>query len=254
MTTRSKSFPWPFPPQYMANSWFPHDSTASTDSKLLRLRQKYGWEGYGIYFAILEWMWQSADAKMPESDIEVLGTLLGKRSDFVRHLVDFCEVIGLFQKVAGNYLSERLVSEKQKEIEKSAKARQSAENRWRKNCAKVMRTHSEGNAPPTHHTHHIDTTYLSSHANELEKLSERVALVFGSPKKITDAAKDKWRVRRKSYSAEELYRAFENLLNEPDHWKLTHNGSRPLAWWLHSDERIEEMLSCHLKNSLQQNA
>ena len=38
----------------MQNSYFPHDSNARNSDKLLPVRMKYGAEGYGIYFMLLE--------------------------------------------------------------------------------------------------------------------------------------------------------------------------------------------------------
>lgn len=32
------------------NSYFPHDSNARNDAKILKVRMKYGAEGYGVYF------------------------------------------------------------------------------------------------------------------------------------------------------------------------------------------------------------
>ena len=36
------------------NSYFPHDSNARNDAKILKVRMKYGAEGYGVYFMLLE--------------------------------------------------------------------------------------------------------------------------------------------------------------------------------------------------------
>ncbi|MDR1340109.1 MAG: DUF4373 domain-containing protein [Prevotellaceae bacterium] len=38
----------------MDEHYFPHYSNARSDDKILAVRMKYGMEGYGIYFAILE--------------------------------------------------------------------------------------------------------------------------------------------------------------------------------------------------------
>ena len=38
----------------MNDSYFPHDSNARNSDKLIPVRMKYGAEGYGIYFMILE--------------------------------------------------------------------------------------------------------------------------------------------------------------------------------------------------------
>lgn len=43
--------------------YFPHDSNARNDEKIIAVRMKYGIEGYGIYFAILEKLRESADYK-----------------------------------------------------------------------------------------------------------------------------------------------------------------------------------------------
>jgi len=64
---------------------------------------------------------------------------------------------------------------------------------------------------------------------------------------LTKEARGKLKTRLKSYSMEELKEAFLNLANEPDLWKIKNNGFRSLSWWLHSDDRIEEMRNCHKK-------
>lgn len=71
--------------------------------------------------------------------------------------------------------------------------------------------------------------------------------VLGHQKTFTRDALEKWRARRRKFSARDLAAAFANLRNEPDQWKIENNGHRPLSWWLKSDERIEEMQVCHLK-------
>lgn len=43
------------------NSYFPHDSNARNSDKLLPIRMKYGAEGYGIYFMLLERLREEAD-------------------------------------------------------------------------------------------------------------------------------------------------------------------------------------------------
>lgn len=71
--------------------------------------------------------------------------------------------------------------------------------------------------------------------------------IFPNEKTINDKVKEKWAARRKTFGAKKIAEAFANLVNEPDKWKIKNNGQRPLSWWLHSDERIEEMFACHLK-------
>ena len=91
--------------------------------------------------------------------------------------------------------------------------------------------------------------YMSDSETELTEFVRVCSVVFGHEKRMTKDARKKYAIRRGVYGADQLLTAFKNLLNEPDGWKLKNNGFRPLAWWLHNDERIEEMLTCHLKVS-----
>ena len=45
----------------MANEayYFSHDSNARNDEKVLMLRAKHGWEGYGLYWALVEMMFEN---------------------------------------------------------------------------------------------------------------------------------------------------------------------------------------------------
>lgn len=45
----------------MSNIYFSHDSNARNDDKILALRMKHGWEGYGLYWAIVEKLRDSSD-------------------------------------------------------------------------------------------------------------------------------------------------------------------------------------------------
>lgn len=53
------------------NSYFSHDSDARNDEKIIKLRMKYGAEGYGIYFMILERL-RSSKEYMSTTDYNTL--------------------------------------------------------------------------------------------------------------------------------------------------------------------------------------
>lgn len=74
-----------------------------------------------------------------------------------------------------------------------------------------------------------------------------VSKVLGHDKIFTEKGLQKWRARRRRFAAREIGEAFLNLQREPDRWKISNNGWRPMHWWLHTDERIEEMKLVHLK-------
>lgn len=50
--------------------YFSHDSNARHDSKIVKLRRKYGMEGYGIYFAIVEMLREDSAHKRHISSFE----------------------------------------------------------------------------------------------------------------------------------------------------------------------------------------
>ena len=137
----------------MAN-YFSHDSNARSDNKIIALRMKYGWEGYGLYFALIEKLADSPCYKLPQ-DYNALAYDLRADNAKIRSIVnDF----GLFEITEdGNFFySNSLLKRMQFKDEKSIKARESANKRWEKEKLKkqmqsdgnsdVMRTHSECNA------------------------------------------------------------------------------------------------------------
>ena len=50
--------------------YFSHDSNARNDQRLMKLRMKYGPEGYGIYFMIIEILRDTEDYKLHISDVK----------------------------------------------------------------------------------------------------------------------------------------------------------------------------------------
>ena len=50
--------------------WFKHSSTALNDAKIEKLIMKYGIEGYGVYFAIVEMIAQEIDTNKVSCELE----------------------------------------------------------------------------------------------------------------------------------------------------------------------------------------
>lgn len=74
--------------------YFDHDYNARNDLKILELRSEFGWEGYGLFWALIETLCeQSGHIKR-----EALGGLsLGLSTDKAKliNMIDFCIKIGL---------------------------------------------------------------------------------------------------------------------------------------------------------------
>ena len=117
--------------------YFPHDCNARNDYKLLRLRAKFGWEGYGIYFAIIEILREQTDYKLGKESAEALSTAIGKPFEWMQDFVNGLIGLELLNKVDGGGLqSESLINRMQhykdtKEFYREA-GRKGAKARWHK--------------------------------------------------------------------------------------------------------------------------
>lgn len=168
----------------MANNWFPHDSTAHNDQRILSLRMKYGWEGYGLYWAILESMYETADAKLDANALRPLCIRYATSEDFFMDFIAYCLEISLFTQEEGQIFSVRLVEEKAAALERSEMARKSAERRWNKgkrkpSDANALRTQSEGNAPRPATPPH-PTPFNKASGEKNEKLRRPIAEIESS--------------------------------------------------------------------------
>lgn len=119
--------------------YFSHDYNARSDEKIKKLIYRHGYEGYGIYWAIIEELYQNANAMQLECE-RIAFELRTDKERIASIVQDF----DLFE-IDGEFFHSPSV---QKRLDmrnsKSQKASESAKKRW--NNANAMRTHSEGNA------------------------------------------------------------------------------------------------------------
>ena len=105
--------------------YFSHDYNARSDIKIKKLIVKHGYEGYGLYWAIIEDLYQNANA-MP-LDYDCIAYDLRASSDMIRSIInDF----GLFELDDDSFGSLSVQRRLDQRNEKSRKARQSAMKRW----------------------------------------------------------------------------------------------------------------------------
>lgn len=122
--------------------YFSHDYNARTDDKIKQLIRRHGMEGYGVYWAIVEDLYQNANAM--RTDCDGIAYDLRVHCDLVRSvLFDF----NLFIHDGDMFGSMSIQKRIDERNERSVKARQSANKRWGKpDDANAMRTQCEGNA------------------------------------------------------------------------------------------------------------
>jgi len=81
--------------------WFKHDSDASNDAKLKKLRLKYGAQGYGIYWYCLELISRNVDKHNLtfelEHDAELIADDFKLSSDLVQHIMTYMVELELFE-------------------------------------------------------------------------------------------------------------------------------------------------------------
>jgi hypothetical protein len=120
--------------------YFSHDYNARTDIKIKRLIAKHGYEGYGLYWAIIEDLYQNANA-LP-MDCESIAFDLRTNENIVNSIINDFDLFIINDGLFGSLSVQRRLIERD---ERSSKARDSAFKRWNKD-ANAMQSHSEGNA------------------------------------------------------------------------------------------------------------
>ena len=102
------------------NNYFPHDSNARNDERIIRLRMRHGAAGYGVYFMILERMRDAADY-MCAKDYDMIAFDLREDAQLVRSVV---EDFGLFVVEDDNFYSESFLRRMREKDEAASKRRE----------------------------------------------------------------------------------------------------------------------------------
>jgi len=125
----------------MKNTYFfPHDYHARHDPKLEKIYLKYGYEGWGIYWALIEMLYEQGGYLLLE-DIP----LYAKGDDSLcERIANAVRGFGLFENDGVRFWSNSCLLRLQNIVEKSQKASLNAKKRW--NNANAMPTQCDGNA------------------------------------------------------------------------------------------------------------
>ena len=119
--------------------YFPHDYNAMQDEKIKMLIRKHGMEGYGIFWGIVEMLYNNANAL--RTDYEGIAYDMRTNSDKIESIIIDFELFVVDGDLFGSESIERRLNERK---EKSRKAKESASYRW--NNANALRTECDGNA------------------------------------------------------------------------------------------------------------
>lgn len=123
--------------------YFSHDYNARNDSKIKKLLSKHGYLGYGLFWALVEELYNNANA-LP-TDYESIAFDLRTNPPIIESIINDFDLFVVNENLFGSTSIERRLNER---IEKSKKARDSANERWKKlrNNANALQPQSDSNA------------------------------------------------------------------------------------------------------------
>ena len=124
----------------MKKTYFLHESTSFQDYKIIKMRSKLGIESYGIFWALLELLFNEEN-KLCIDDYDALAYSLQCDSNILKQVI---EDFDLFVLEDGCFYSKRLNNHIEDINNKSTKAKESASKRW--SNANAKRTHIDSNA------------------------------------------------------------------------------------------------------------
>ena len=123
----------------MKKTYFNHDSNARNDIRVIKLRSKLCYEGYGIFWAVLELLFTEENKLCIEDYDSIAFGLQCDRSILKQVVEDF----DLFIIEDNCFYSKRLYRHIEDINLKSKKAKDSVKKRW--NNTNVIRTYNDSN-------------------------------------------------------------------------------------------------------------
>ena len=187
--------------------YFSHDYNVRTDEKIKSLIRKHGMEGYGVYWSIVEDLYNNANAL--RTDCDGIAYDLRVHSEIVQSIIKDFNLFEIKEDYFSSISIEKRLSQR---LEKSVKAKESANKRWGKD-ANAMRTHSDRNAIK-------ESKVKESKVNiDSSKLLSVFNSILGKQAKVVSAkAKNQITQRLKEgYTKEDIVKAITNASKDPHH-------------------------------------
>jgi|TARA_R100000084_G_C4649755_1_gene148958 uncharacterized protein YdaU (DUF1376 family) len=125
----------------MKKTYFNHDSNSRNDLRIIKLRAKLGYEGYGIFWSVLELLFTEENKLCVDDYTEIAFGLQCDPEKLKQVIEDF----DLFVLDDGCFYSKRLHDHIEKINSKSEIAKENAKKRW-SGKAVAEGSHTKGNA------------------------------------------------------------------------------------------------------------
>ena len=158
----------------MKKTYFNHDSNSRNDIRIIKLRSKLSYAGYGIFWAVLEMLF-TEENKLCIDDYDSLAFGLQCDPKILKQVI---EDFDLFVLEDNCFYSRRLNNHIEEINNKSNKAKENASKRW--NNATAMQPHSDRNASKVN----------KSIVNKSKSIEERIIDFNKSIQSISDVSDD----------------------------------------------------------------
>ena len=156
----------------MKEVYFSHDSGARRDPKVLKLRSKYGAEGYGWYFMIIEILREQDDYTFPysdEFDVAGLSMELGTTPEHLSIFIQDCIEKFLLLKLENGKLFSSSLNDRMDKMEEISEKRKSAiAKRWAATNTNEVQTDTKDKSKNTN-VLQDDTNVLQMYYKSTEK-------------------------------------------------------------------------------------
>lgn len=116
--------------------YFSHDANARNDEKILMLRAEHGWEGYGVYWMLIEMMFESSETKLSIKKLKGIAVNNNIAITVLQDVINTCITEELFETDEEFFWSNSLLKRKSKLIDlkksRSEAGKKAMEKRWAK--------------------------------------------------------------------------------------------------------------------------
>lgn len=196
--------------------YFSHDSNARNDEKILAVRMRFGAEGYGIYFMIIERLRESSNY-MSVKDYNMIAFDLRVGAEKVKSIVEDFELFD-FADDGRKFYSTSLINRMDKKETISQKRTEAANKRWSKSVgnqkdnANAMQMQCKGDA--------LKEKKGKEKKEKENKIGDEVQLTYEEFKKMKpkfrfgdEKLRKKWE-EWKSFTAAEFGKTYKTLFAE----------------------------------------
>ncbi len=146
------------------NNYFPHDFNARNDLKLKKVNMQLGLEGIGLYWCIIEYLYENGGYLTLDEDIDLLAYELRIEKGSILNLI---ENFDLFRKQKNKFYSPSVLTRLEAINEKSNINRQNILKRWEK-----QREKSDTNVIPLNYDSNTTVSQTNYYIKE-KKIKEK---------------------------------------------------------------------------------